>query len=395
MSEHPVPTDRHASWLELFFDLVAVAAVHQLAHLLPAEHDSGRDDVVLFFALYLAIWLVWVTFTLYSNVLAERVRVRSMFLGMAGIAVMAASVPEVLSARANVFALAYILAGALGSGAFTRSGQVVLSWTAATRNAGLLPWVVSFFVSDPTAKLTLWIIGLGMTLYFSVLSSREGGAALLAHLNERLAKRSARARRRERAERAPQRLVAARIDAAHLGERLGLFVIIVLGEGMLLLVDSWSAVEDWTPGGGRGWLLLLAVASGFCILITLWALNVRYAFAEAHPYPPAAVLPAHFVVVTAITAIAAGLGAVAGAPAEHLPGPTRWLLCSGVSVFLLMVTLLGRVSRRWAITAAAIALPFAVGAAGPWLPAAVVASLLLVASAGQMWNLRWALRSGA
>ncbi|HEY7596282.1 MAG TPA: low temperature requirement protein A [Actinophytocola sp.] len=401
MPESPEPGDRHASWLELFFDLVVVAAVHQLTHLLETEGDHGpdRQDMVLFVTLYLAIWLVWTTFTLYSNVLAERVRVRSMFLGMGGIAVMAASVPEVLADRANIFAVAYLVTSALGNGAFSRSGLVVLSWGAATRTAGLLPWIISFWVADPRWKLTLWIVGLAMTLYFSVLFGRGGSRQVVDRLNQQLARRTERSRqRRARAggdvPGAPK-LVVAQVDTAHLGERLGLFVIIVLGEGMLLLVDSWSQIDDWAPGGGKGWLLALAVVSGFALLITLWALNVRYAFAEAHPYSPSVVLPAHFLVVVTITTIAAGLGAVEGAPAEHLPASTNWLLCSGVSAFLLIVTLLSRATRRWALTAVAIALPIGAGALEPVVPASVIALVLTVAAAGQLWNLGKALASDA
>jgi low temperature requirement protein LtrA len=383
MSE-PAVADRHASWLELFFDLVVVVAVSQLAHLLHADSHHGPDalHIVTFFALYLAIWLVWTTFTLYSNVLAERVRVRSMFLGMAGIAVMAASVGHVLTDRAGLFAAAYLITSGLGTGAFTRSGRILVSWGAASRNAGLAPWIVSFWVDDPWWKLSLWLLGLAMTLWFAVLSGRADGEDLVARLNERLRRRGER--------RETPALVVATVDAAHLGERLGLFVIIVLGEAMLQLVGAWAAIDDWAPGGGVGWLLLLAVASGFALLIVLWALNVRHAFTEEHPYPPAVVLPAHFVVIAAITTIAAGLGAVAGAPTGHLPGATLWLLCSGVTVFLLMVAVLGRVTRRRAVTATAAALPLAAGAAGPWLPAAVVAAVLVVAAAGQLWNLRGA-----
>ena len=395
MSEPLEPTDRHATWLELFFDLVVVVAVNQLAHLLHTEghHGPGTRSVVTFFTLYLAIWLVWTTFMLYSNVVAEKVRVLSMFLGMAGIAVMAASVPHVLTDRANLFAGAYLLTGLVGNGAFNRSGQFLASWGAASRNAGLLPWIGSFWVDDPRWKLSLWLLGLAMTLWFSVLSSRGDSRRMVEELNERLARRVERSRRERPGGRETPVLRLANIDSAHLGERLGLFVIIVLGEGMLQLVGAWAEIEDWAPGGGAGWLLLLAVASGFALLITLWALNVRYAFAEAHPYPPAVVLPAHFLVVSAITVIAAGLGAVAADPAGHLPASTAWLLCSGVSAFLLMITLLGRVTRRWWLTAAAILLPLAAGAAEPLVPAAVVAAVVLAAAAGQLWNLHRALPS--
>ncbi len=390
-------TDRHASWLELFFDLVVVVAVSQLAHLLHSEghHGPGGRDIVTFFALYLAIWLVWTTFMLYANVVADRVRVRSVFLGMAGIAVMAASVPHVLSDRANLFAGAYLVTGLIGSGAFRSAGQMLMSWSAASRNAGLLPWIISFWVDHPWWKLSLWLLGLAMTLWFSVLSSRGDSEQAVRELNEQLARRVERARRPRPEGRPMPSLTLAQVNSAHLGERLGLFVIIVLGEGMLQLVGAWAEIEVWAPGGGVGWLLLLAVASGFGLLVALWALNVRFAFAEAHPFPPSVVLPAHFVVISAVTVIAVGLGAVAADPVGHLPPTTAWLLCSGVSAFLLIVTLLGRVRRGWPVSAAAVALPLVAGALAFVLPSAVVAAVLVAAGGGQVWNLRRALPSGA
>ena len=158
MTETAEPGDRHASWLELFFDLVVVVAVNQLAHLLhgDAHHGPGGLEITTFFVLYLASWLVWTTFMLYSNVVADRVRVRAMFLGMAGIATMAAAVPHGMDERAAVFVAAYLATNAIGTGAFGRSGQVLLSWGAATRNAGLLPWIVSFWADHPWLKLSLW-----------------------------------------------------------------------------------------------------------------------------------------------------------------------------------------------------------------------------------------------
>jgi low temperature requirement protein LtrA len=388
------PADRHATWLELFFDLTVVVAVSQLAHLLHTDGHHGPDarSLVTFFVLYLAIWLVWTTFMLYSNVVADRVRVRSMFLGMAGIAVMAACVPHVLDDRANLFAGAYLLTGLLGSGAFNRAGQVLLSWTAATRNAGLVPWIISFWVDQPWGKLSLWLLGLAMTLWFSVLSGRGDSEVAVRQLNERLSRRIERGRRAE-GSREWSGLRVAQVDSAHLGERLGLFVIIVLGEGMLQLVGSWAEIDDPARGFGNGGLVPLAVASGFALLVALWSLNVRYGFAEAHPYPPSLVLPAHFVVISAVTAIAAGLGAVAAEPAGHLPATTAWLMCSGLSAFLVMITLLSRATRRWAITAAAIALPLVTGVFAGVLPAAVVAAVLVGVAAGQVWNLRRALPS--
>lgn len=388
----PETADRHASWLELFFDLVVVAAVSMLAHLLhgDAHHGPGALDIVTFFTLYLAIWLLWTTFTLYSNAAAGTVRVRAMFLGMAAIATMAAAVPHAIEGRPAVFAGAYLVAYAIGSGAFQRSGIVVLSWTAASQNAGLVPWIVSFWVGDPWWKLGLWLFGMVLTIAFSVLLSRGDQDEVLARLNEQLARRVERARQRgpgTRREGRPTTIVAAQLDTGHLGERLGLFVIIVLGEAVLQVVGAVADVEDWRPGTGAGYLLALTVVAAFLLLITLWGLNVRYGFAEETRLPPSVVLPAHFVVVASITTVAAGLGAVAAGATEHLNPASTWLMCGGVAMFLLVVNLLVGHARRWPLRAAAVLAPLGAAVAAPWLPAAVLVAVMAVAAGGQFWAL--------
>ncbi|MEU5693148.1 low temperature requirement protein A [Actinosynnema sp. NPDC020468] len=390
MSDGHAAAERHASWLELFFDLVVVVAVGQLAHLVHGEAHHGPDalSIVTFFALYLAIWLVWTTFTLYANVVADAVRQQAMFVGMAGIALMAATVPHGMGERSTVFAVAYLVTAGVGASAFTRSGQVLLSWGAATRNAGLVPWVVSFWVHEPWWRLGLWLLGLAITVAFSVFGGRDDERQL-AELNQRIEQRLEQVRderRRERARREHPLLTAARLDPAHLGERLGLFVIIVLGEAMLQLIGAMSEVEDWSPGRGVGWVLLLTVAGGFVLLVFLWALNVRHGFAESTSLAPGALLPAHFVAIASITTIATGLGAAVTDSAEHLPTGTAWLLCGGVSAYLLVITSLAR-RPRWAWSALAAALPLAAGVAAPVLPAAAVVGVVLLAAAGQTWNL--------
>jgi low temperature requirement protein LtrA len=377
----PSTADRHASWLELFFDLVAVVAVSQLAHLLhgDAHHGPGGLDIVTFFALYLAIWLLWTTFTLYSNVAADKVHSRAMFLGMAGIATMAAAVPHSMEGRANLFAAAYLITNAIGTGAFQRSGRVLLSWTAASQNAGLVPWVASLWVANPWWKLGLWLFGLAVSMASSVLASRADEAEVLARMNARRVERPGRQRRTRFTA-----LVSAKLDAGHLGERLGLFVIIVLGEAMLQGVGAVAELEDW---GVAEWPLRLTLVAAFLLLITLWGLNVRYGFAEETRFPPALVLPAHFVVIASITTIAAGLGAAVADSATHLNAANTWLMCGGLAAFLLVVNLLVGHARWWWLRGLAVVLPLAAAVAGPWVPAAAVVTVMTVAAGGQFFTL--------
>src|SRR4051812_15397117 len=126
--------ERHASWAELFFDLVAVAGVAALAHVLASELDAAA--LGLYALLFLALWLSWTTFMLYSNVAAGRTRVLRLMVGMFGLGVMAASVPGVAhtvlghggDVRAlNAFAIAYIATRVYGSRSWQR-GAVLLDF---------------------------------------------------------------------------------------------------------------------------------------------------------------------------------------------------------------------------------------------------------------------------
>src|SRR5919199_959811 len=151
--------ERHASWLELFFDLVVVAAVAQLADRLRGDPSAG--DVALCIALYVAVWLVWTSFMLYANVSAARTRQQSMLVAMAGIAVMAAAIPDVTGSRAKVFIVAYVFTRVLGVRSWVRTRQALTSWPAAQVSAGLGPWLYSLWLRPPARY---WIWGLGLTL---------------------------------------------------------------------------------------------------------------------------------------------------------------------------------------------------------------------------------------
>jgi low temperature requirement protein LtrA len=116
---------------------VAVAGVAALAHVLGSELDAAA--LGLYALLFLAFWLSWTTFMLYSNVAADQTRVVRLLIGMFGLGVMAASVPGVAhtvlgdgdSVRPlNVFAIAYIATRIYGSQSWRR-GEVLLDFPVA------------------------------------------------------------------------------------------------------------------------------------------------------------------------------------------------------------------------------------------------------------------------
>ena len=86
--------ERHATWLELFFDLVFVVAVAQLADGLAA--DPSVHGFLVFAGLFVAVWWAWVGYTFYADRFdtddpPHRVL---MLVGMFLVAVLASVIPE-------------------------------------------------------------------------------------------------------------------------------------------------------------------------------------------------------------------------------------------------------------------------------------------------------------
>lgn len=127
------PSARHASWLKLFFDLVVVVAVAQVSHRL---HDPTWAELGISLLLFGAIWLCWMSFTLYANIRADQTRTRVVLLAMTGIAVMAAAVQEADGDHAEAFALAYLAVRFLATRTWETTGTTLLAWPTAQVGAG-------------------------------------------------------------------------------------------------------------------------------------------------------------------------------------------------------------------------------------------------------------------
>ena len=94
---------RRATWLELFFDLVFVAAVGQLANSLSAEPTTGR--FFEFLGLFVPVWWAWMGFTFYANRFdTDDLPYRLLMLcAMFGVAVLATTIPSVFRGATEGF----------------------------------------------------------------------------------------------------------------------------------------------------------------------------------------------------------------------------------------------------------------------------------------------------
>ena len=99
--------ERHATWLELFYDLVFVAVVSQLSENL--SHNISLAGVLSFIALFVPVWFAWIGAAFFAtrfgtDDLAHRILT---LLQMMGAAAMAVNVSHALGETSAGFALSY------------------------------------------------------------------------------------------------------------------------------------------------------------------------------------------------------------------------------------------------------------------------------------------------
>lgn len=350
--------EQRATWTELFFDLVVVAGISKLAQLL---HDGPSwGDLGLYAVLYLAFWIVWSGFMIYGDVRAQDARTWTMLRGMLGLAVLAAAVPGVQGDHAAAFIIVYVILRAMGAQVWRR-GTVVVDWPLAQVGGGTIPWLVSLRVHGD-GRYWLWALGIAIDVWilFSVSGSR-----VLARSTERL--QQAVHRRGAPPDGSVPAITAARTNPEHVAERLGLYVLIVLGEGIVLGIDAASEVPWDAP-------VVASALGGFAILVGLWWLSLTGGFAgvpqlRAGHLPLRRVMLLHALTTGVIAALAAGLGAAVLHAEDHLPPSARWLLCATIATYAAIAAVSALIADakaaeivRWALPG--IAIPLLLGAFG-------------------------------
>ncbi|WP_289501206.1 low temperature requirement protein A [Gloeocapsopsis sp. IPPAS B-1203] len=362
--------ERHATWLELFYDLVFVVAVSQLAHNL--NDDVSLSGFCGFVVLFIPVWWSWIGTTLYANRfdtddIVHRILTAMQMLAIAALAV---NVHHGLAENAPGFALAYAAGRALLVFEYIRAGKHVsvarslTNYYARGFAIAALLWLISAFVSPPL-RFILWAFGLIID-FATPLTARKFITGLLPH-------------------------------AAHLPERFGLFTIIVLGEAIIAVVDGVSE-QEWDIGSA------IAAVFGLSIAFSLWWLyfdNIGVsAVQRARNEGRIAVLNAwlytHLPLVIGIAATGVGVEQVLLTEANvALPTPQRWLLCGAVALCLLALAILHRtgtivyckIRTKYRLIAAVLVLLIGLIGVG-WLPIVVIGSVAFVCGTQVIQDLR-------
>ena len=208
-------TSRKVTWLELFYDLVYVAALIQLGNAL--SHDLTMAGFLRFVLLFVAIWWSWIGVTIYMNrfIVDDLWQRLMVFVQIFGIAVLASSVEGAYHDLATQFVLAYVLIRALLVLMYVRSALTLpearrfSSIYAIGYAIGAAIWLVSVFTTEQTMHL-LWIVGMGVELLVPIAVRRVRSFIPL--------------------------------DREHLSERFGTFTIIVLGETFIKTIGEASGM---------------------------------------------------------------------------------------------------------------------------------------------------------
>jgi low temperature requirement protein LtrA len=350
--------------LELFFDLVFVFAVTQLSHLL-LDHLTWEGAAQTFFLL-LVVWWAWTYTTWWTNWFdpESSIPVRLVLIGaMLASLLMSVSIPEAFGDRGLLFAGAYVTLQVGRSGwavwayapgsAGRRIFKGITAWAVA---AGIL-WLAGGLVDTP-GRTVIWLAALLVDYmapsirYWTPWWGRAG------------------------ADDWP-------INPSHFAERFQLFIIIALGESIVVSGATASGLDldDET---------IIALSVAFIGTAALWWLYFDFVARIATHRLQISENPGnmardgytylHLPIVAGIIVAAVGDELVVAHPGQHLEAVPALVVVAGPAIYLVghvffRLRMAGSISQRRLFAALAIMLLWFVHAA---VTALVLAALVVV-----------------
>jgi low temperature requirement protein LtrA len=360
--------------IELFFDLVYVFAITQLSHLLLSHlTPHGVFQTVL---LEVAVWIAWVYTAWFTNWFDPNRRViRGVVIAvMVASLIMSASLPEAFGERGLLFASTYVAGQVLrvafsvlafaGYPAQRRNFQRILFWVFLS---GFF-WIAGGLASG-AARESLWVAAVAVDVIAPALSFYTPGLGKSSTQDWNIA-------------------------GEHLAERCELFLIIALGESVLVTGATFGEMEISTP-------VLAAFVLAFLGSVALWWVYFDRSAGAAEAVIAASADPGrlgrsaytyyHLPMVAGIIVAAVGDELVIAEPLGHttpamfatiLGGPALYL--AGHALFKFSV--FGMISQPRITGIALLALVAGIGQT--WSPVAVSAAALLVIVGIGYWDTR-------
>jgi low temperature requirement protein LtrA len=304
--------ERHATWFELFFDLVFAAAVNELAASL-ARHPSAWT-FARFGALFIVVVWAWILYTLYANRfdtddLIFRLAKSCAMLAIAGVAV---SIHKVMEGRGGAvgFALGYVVLRTFLIALYLRARQH--AWGQGRRLTEIYiagysvttgVWLLSIWIASPV-RYGLWAAAMTVDL----LIPTRAWATLKAHT----------------------------VAVSHLTERFGTFFIILLGQSLIAVVAGLAGFEFTL----QSWIV-----AGLCFIVALCLWWIYFDLADTSVVGRGVLglvyVYGHFPLLAGVAALGVGSTfAVTEAAQPCLTAAARWALAGGVGAFALSLAVL-------------------------------------------------------
>ncbi len=309
---------RRVIWLELFYDLIYVAAIIQLGTAL--SNNVKLSGALTFAGLFVPIWYTWTGFTFYNNrfIVDDLLHRLLVFTQMFAIGAVAVSVPAVFAGEHVQFAISYAIARLALVAMYARAMRHTPEAREGSQTfavgfgVGAAIWLLSAVVPSPWCYL-LWAVAMVVDLAVPLTP-------------------------RVRAQTSEHPL-----DILHLSERYGLLTIIVLGESFVKVLTE-VADKGATPH------TVLMAALGLAITCSLWWIyfdDVAGSRIKRTVLAPYVWLYAHLPMAIAITAVGVAIKKVVFFdPMLPSADKYRWLLCGALSLALLSVGVIDAVTER-------------------------------------------------
>jgi low temperature requirement protein LtrA len=315
--------ERHATWLELFYDLVFVVTVSQLSHYL--FHDVSLSNFFGFLFLFIPVWWSWIGTTFfatrfYSDDLGHRLL---LLLQMGGAGAMAVNISSAFNNNFSGFALSYAFMRLILVIEYVRVFRTIKSSESANPlvkryiigfSIAAIIWLISAFVPIIEIRFALWVIGL--TIDFATpISTSKLTSKFAPHIS-------------------------------HLPERMGLFTLIVLGESIVGIVNGMTE-QIWDVYS------VIEASLGLCISFSLWwlyfdstgRLPIQILREKGRISLYLIWLYTHFPLVVAITAVGVGIRRLVSSEQHSvLSNSDLWLICGSVAISLISQSVLHLIS---------------------------------------------------
>ena len=360
---------RRATWMELFFDLIFVAAVSEIGKSLSA--DFTLPGLLRYSFLFILIWWAWSGHTLFTTRFDSDDLVQRIFILVQSFiaAVMAANAREALDSRSSAgFGAAYAGMRLVLVAQYLRARHIPKTRELTTRFAAgfgiaAAVWIASALTEAPV-RYWLWALALSIDFLTPWLAEKHG--------------------------------LHAPPHAEHFPERFGLFTIILLGEFVTEVMRGIASHEYWSPSAATTAFASMA----FAFSLWWWYFDRAHGAAERHVHSRkeqrvfSVWTYSHLPLFVGIGSAGVGFKHLIALPAgEHLHHAEGVILFLATGIAMISLAVIGACADRLASLRQVVqrsSLQFAIAVAvlatslyAEHLPQFALAGLLLTACLGQ------------